>query len=276
MKLKHMDSLYDKTAVVTGAGNGIGRATATKLAEADATVVVADIDEEGGERTVATLDEDGHDALFVPTDVTDPKDVETLLDATVDEFGSLDIIVSNAGASTGDDMLHRVSIEKWREMIELNLTSHFLLAQEAVTHMVESGGGSIVFMSSVNAKSGISLTGYSTAKSGILGLSRVIATNYGHRGIRSNVLCPGTIQSEALTEKRKEEWDDRQWESWIDQYPLKRFGRPEEVAKAARFFASDAASYITGTELVVDGGMTAGPNHDHLNLAYDLDEDLPS
>ncbi len=98
-------------------------------------------------------------------------------------------------------------------MIELNLTSHYLLARSATPRMVESGGGTLVFTSSVNAKSGISLTGYSAAKSGISGLSRVIATNYGHHGVRSNVLCPGTIQSEALALKRDKEWDDQQWES---------------------------------------------------------------
>lgn len=269
-----MDGLEGKAAVVTGAGNGIGRAIASRLADTDASVVVADIDEEGGEQTVATLKDDGHDARFVPTDVTDPEDVESLLDVTVDEFGSLDILVSNAGASGDDDLLHRISLETWRQMIELNLTSHFLLAQKAIPHMIGTGGGTLVFMSSVNGKSGISLTGYSAAKSGIFGLSRVIATNYGRHGIRSNVLCPGTIQSEALTQKRKEEWDDRQWDSWIDQYPLRRFGEPDEVAKAVLFLASDAASYITGTELVVDGGMTAGPNQTHLDLAYDLDEEL--
>lgn len=271
-----MDRLDGKTAVVTGAGNGIGRAIAVRLAEADATVIVADVDEDGGETTVAALDEGGHDALFVPTDVTERDDVETLLDVTTEEFGSLDILVSNAGASWNDDMLHRVSLETWRQMIELNLTSHFLLAREAIEPMVESGGGSMVFTSSVNGSTGIGLTGYSAAKSGIFGLSRLIATNYGHHGVRSNVLCPGTIQSETLAEKRKEEWDDSQWDSWVDQYPLGRFGKPDEVAKAAVFLASDAASYVTGTTLVVDGGMTAGPNHSHLDSAYDLDDGLSS
>lgn len=270
-----MARLEGKTAVVTGGGNGIGRAIASRLADAAATVVVADIDEESGEQTTRALEADGHDALFVPTDVTDEADVETLLDVTMDEFGSLDIIVSNAGASGDDDVLHRTSPETWRRMIELNLTSHYLLARSAIPRMVESGGGALVFTSSVNAKSGISLTGYSAAKSGISGLSRVIATNYGHHGVRSNVLCPGTIQSEALALKRDKEWDDQQWESWTDQYPLGRFGKPEEVATAALFLVSDAASYITGTELVVDGGMTAGPNQSHLDIAYELDAGLP-
>jgi 3-oxoacyl-[acyl-carrier protein] reductase len=140
--------------------------------------------------------------------------------------------------------------------------------------MTQSGGGSIVFVSSVNGLTGIGLTSYSAAKSGIFGLSRVIATHYGRHGVRSNVLCPGTIQSENLAEKRAQEWSEEQWEEWINQYPLGRFGRPDEVADAALFLGSDRSSFVTGQKLILDGGLTAGLSQSLLKQMYSICEPL--
>lgn len=264
--------MTDTVAVVTGGSAGIGRAIVKRFATSGARVVIADVDSEGGEETIDIVEAEQGDAVFVETDVTDAEDVSTLVTATVEQFGGLDILVTNAGASTGDDNLHRLNEEAWDRLVDLNLKSHFLCAREAIPHMVESGGGSMVHMSSVNGLTGIGLTGYTAAKSGILGLSKLIATQYGRHGVRSNVICPGTIDSEALSEKRKAEWDSQTRQTWYDQYPLGRFGRPEEVAAAAQFLASDAASYVTGSALVVDGGLTAGLPQSLESRMYDADE----
>lgn len=267
------DALLDgRTAVITGGANGIGRATTELLAREGATVVVGDVDADGGEVVVEAIRDAGGSAAFVETDVTDQGDVEALIDATVEMHGGLDVLVNNAGASTGDDSLHRLDADTWETVLDLNLTGHFRCARAALEPLVASGGGAMVHISSVNGLQGIGLTGYSAAKSGLLGLSRVIATQYGRHGVRSNVVCPGTIESAVLAEKRAEEWSDELRARFFDQYPLGRFGDPDEVATAVLFLASDMASFVSGTELVVDGGFTAGTDQPLLNMLYDLEE----
>jgi len=267
------DALLDgRTAVITGGANGIGRATAELLAAEGASVVVGDVDADGGEAMVEAIRDAGGTAAFVRTDVTDQDDVATLVDAAVETHGGLDVLVNNAGSSAGDDSLHRLEADTWERMLDLNLTGHFRCARAALEPMVDSGGGAMIHISSVNALQGIGLAGYSAAKSGLRGLSRVIAAQYGRHGVRSNVVCPGTIESAALAEKRAEEWSDELRARFFDQYPLGRFGRPEEVATAVLFLASDMASFVTGTELVVDGGFTAGTDRPLLDMLYDLDD----
>ncbi|WP_313691790.1 SDR family NAD(P)-dependent oxidoreductase [Halorarum halobium] len=268
-----MDPAVDgATVVVTGGASGIGRATARAYAEHGATVVIADVAVDDGEAAVRSITEDGGTATFVETDVTDREHVASLLDAAADEFGGVDVVISNAGGSAGDDALHRLDVETWTRMIELNLGSHFLLAREALPHLVDSEIGSITFTSSVNGVTGIGLVGYSAAKSGLFGLSRVIAAQYGRHGVRSNVVCPGTIQSEALAAKREAEWSEELHDLWYAQYPLGRFGRPEEVADAMLFVGSRLGSFLTGTELVVDGGLSTSLDGTLLDSMYDLEE----
>lgn len=266
--------LADRIALVTGGARGIGRTIAEEFAAEGATVVVADVDQDAGEATVGRLRDRGATAEFVETDVTSQKDVTTAVNACVDAFGGLDILVNNAGASAGDDSPHRVDAETWARMLDLNLTGQFLSARAALEPMVESGGGAMVHVSSVNGLQGIGLTGYSAAKSGILGLSRVIATQYGRHGIRSNVVCPGTIESDTLAQKRVENWSDELRTRFCDQYPLGRFGKPEEVANAVLFLSSDMASFVTGTELVVDGGFSSGTDFELLDMLYDVSDPL--
>ncbi|MFC6825231.1 SDR family NAD(P)-dependent oxidoreductase [Halopelagius fulvigenes] len=265
-------SVDDAVAIVTGGAAGIGRAIVKQFVESGAQVVVADVDTEGGRQTVGNVNSDHGDAVFVETDVTNAEDVSSLMTATVEEYSSIDILVTNAGASTGDDNLHQLNEAAWDRLVDLNLKSHFLCAREAIPYMVASSGGSMIHMSSVNGLTGIGLTGYTAAKSGILGFSKLIATQYGRYGVRSNVICPGTIQSEALAAKRETEWDEATRQTWYDQYPLGRFGYPEEVAEATQFLASDAASYVTGTALVIDGGLTAGLPQSLESRMYDVDD----
>jgi 3-oxoacyl-[acyl-carrier protein] reductase len=268
--------LAGEVAVVTGSAKGIGRAIAERFADEGASVVVADVDDDGGRATVESIESAEGRATFVETDVSDADDTRALVDATLDTYDRLDVLVNNAGGGlAGDDNLHRIDEATWDANIDVNLKGSFLCAREALPAMVAGGGGRLVHMSSVNGLTGIGLTAYSAAKAGILSLSRNIATQYGRHGIRSNVICPGTIETESRRREMAESGGDPAREEWLEQYALARFGRPEEVADAALFFASEQSSFVTGTELVVDGGLTAGLDHGLEQLVYDVD-DVPT
>ncbi|MFC6763794.1 SDR family NAD(P)-dependent oxidoreductase [Natrinema soli] len=261
--------LTEKTVIVTGATRGIGRAIAERFAAERANLVVCSRSEDDVTTVAEQLRVDhGVDAIGLPCDVTATDEIEAMVDATLERFDGIDVLVSNAGGSIDDDNLHRIDEEAWDRTVELNLKSLFLVSREVAPAMVESGGGSIVHMSSVNGIDGIGQIAYSSARSGVLGLSRLIATQYGHHGIRSNVVCPGTIETDRrdramneVGESRDSAEHDGEWtqrDQWIDQYPAGRFGTPDEVAAAALFLASEMSSFVNGTSLVVDGGLTAG------------------
>ncbi|WP_227378662.1 SDR family NAD(P)-dependent oxidoreductase [Haladaptatus halobius] len=260
----------DEVAIVTGASNGIGRAVTQYLAAANATVIVADVDADGGGETVAAVEDDGGTAEFVRTDVSDATAVSSLVEATMDAHGSVDVLVNNAGGSFDDGNPDRVEEATWNRVIDVNLKGQFLCAREVLPAMVESGGGAMVHVSSVNARLGIGLASYSAAKSGILALSRLVATQYGRHGVRSNAVCPGTIITDASSEKLTTEGPVR--EEWLDQYPVGRFGRVEDVAAAVSYLTSEAASFVTGTELVVDGGLSAGLDQRLEEMMYGVDD----
>lgn len=259
------------TAIVTGSASGIGREIATRFAEEGANVVIADVDEESGTATEAALADRSGEVTFVPTDVSDVEQVETLVETTVEEFEELDVLVNNAGGSFGDGKLHEIDEDVWERNLAVNLKGPFLCSKAAVPAMVKSGGGRIVHTSSVNALTGIALTSYSAAKSGMFSLSRVIATQYGCHGIRSNVVCPGTIQTETRREEINQKDASEIEAEWLDQYPVGRLGRPEDVADAVLYLASPMSSFVTGTKLVVDGGLTAGLDHSFEQTVYDIE-----
>lgn len=267
------ETLLDgEVAIVTGAAQGIGEAIALRLAAEGATVIVADIDEDNGEETVSDIEAAGGNATFVATDVSDAADVETLVQATVESFEGLDILVNNAGGSFDDDRPHLVTEESWEKNIDINLKGAFLCARAAIPRMIDSGGGAMVHMSSVNGITGIGHTAYSAAKSGILALSRNIATQYGRHGIRSNAICPGSIETETRRKEFEESGGGPARDAWLDQYPLGRFGTPEDVANAVLYLVSELGAFVTGTQLVVDGGLTAGLDNSFEELIYDVDE----
>lgn len=265
------DGIMDEdVAIVTGAAKGIGRAIATTLATEGASVVVADVDVEGGTGTAREIESEGGTARFLETDVTDRQSVRDAVDGTIDEFGGVDVLVNNAGGSLDDDVVHAVDPESWRTIVELNLTGPYLCTHEVLPAMVESGGGRIAFVSSANAVTGIGLPAYSAAKSGLHALSRLVATQYGQYGIRSNAVCPGTIVTESRAAERSE-WSDAVTDQLRDQYPAGEFGCPEDVANAVRFLVSDRSRFVNGIELVVDGGLSAGLDRTFQRTVYDTD-----
>lgn len=266
------DLLAETTAIVTGSASGIGRAIARRFADAGSEVVVVDVDPDGGTKTVELIEEDGGAATFVRTDVSERGDVRAMVDTTIEEFGGVDVLVNNAGGSFDDDNLHRVDESTFDRNIEVNLKGSFLCAKEVLPVMVAGGSGSMVHMSSVNGLTGIGLTTYSAAKAGILSLSRLIAVQYGRHGVRSNALCPGTIETEIRRVEMEESGGSAARDEWLEQYALDRFGRPEEVADAALFLSSDLSSFVTGSELVVDGGLTAGLDYSLEQMVYDVDD----
>jgi 3-oxoacyl-[acyl-carrier protein] reductase len=262
--------LEDDVTIVTGAGSGIGEATAHRFAEEGARVVVADVDAEGGRKTVGSIADDGGEATFVETDVSEESAVVEMVDATVDRYGGVDVLVNNAGGVFGaDGRPHDVSEADWTRNVDVNLKGQFLCAREVLPAMVEDGGGSLVHVSSVNGLYGMWLTSYSAAKGGIVPFSRLIANQYGRYGVRSNAICPGEIRTPALEYL---EWGDEVVDAVRDQFPLGRFGDPREVANVALFLASAEASYVTGTEVVVDGGMTCGPDQTLERIMSGIDE----
>jgi 3-oxoacyl-[acyl-carrier protein] reductase len=235
-------SLEGKTALVTGASRGIGRAIATELAQAGASVVIGY--RSGADEAAALAAELG--ARAIQADVSSPEDAKRL----VDEAGDLDILVNNAGL-TRDGVLARMSDEDWRVVIETNLSSVFYTCRAVTRGMMKRRAGSIVNISSIVGVHGNwGQSNYAASKAGIIGFTKSLAQELGSRGVRANVVAPGYIQTQ-LTDVIPEEARDKM----LGLTPLGRLGEPQDVAGAVRFLCSDEASFITGEVLLVDGGL---------------------
>ena len=249
-------SLEGKSAVVTGASRGIGRAIALGFAEAGADVAVAARSEGDLETLAKEIDALGRRALVVPTDVTQRDQIENLVQSTVKEFGKLDIFVNNAGGSNFMAPLTSLRPAGWDKLRTLNLDSVFHGTQLAAQAMVDNkGGGSIIQIASVAGIQGAQgLSPYSAAKGGVRLFTQAVAKELATSSIRVNSIAPGWIDT-PLNEFMKE--DENILKMMTDMIPMGRFGTSEEIAAAAIYLASDAASFVTGTTLVVDGGQTA-------------------
>lgn len=243
--------LRNKTAVVTGAGNGIGREIALLFAAEGARVFSIDVDGAGNTETARLVRAAGWFCEAVEGDVSSAADVERAFALA----GAVDVLINNAAAWGGDGWLHQISEESWDRVLGVTLKGVFLATREALKTMMPRRDGVIINISSVNALTGIHLAAYSAAKGGINSLTRVMAIQYGPYGIRVNAICPGTI----VTESTRRYYDEhREAEAeLLTLYPGRQFGEPADVAHCALYLASEEARFFNGSVLVLDGAMSA-------------------
>ncbi len=248
-----MGNLHGKVAVVTGGASGIGEATVREMAAAGASVVIADLDNLKGGALAADLRANGQTCNYHPVNVSREADVQVLVEETLAEYGRLDIMVANAGVNAPSPTVS-LSLQAWHENLAVNLDGVFLSAKHAIRHMRQHGGGAVVITGSVLGHVGASggVLPYAAAKAAVVNMARALACEYAAEHIRVNTVSPGYVMTPLL-----ENLDSQAIERLVSLHPMGRLGKPSEVAKAIVFLASDDASFITGTSLLVDGGYTA-------------------
>ena len=248
--------LDNKIALVTGAGSGIGRATALVFAREGAKVVVADIVVEGGQETVQQIEAAGGEAIFVKADVSQAADVEALIAKTVETYGRLDCAFNNAGIEGSVKPTIDCTEEEFDRTIAVNLTGVWLCMKYEIQQMLSQGGGTIVNTASAAGLVGFpGLPDYVASKHGVVGLTKTAALEYAKSGIRVNAVCPGVIQTPMV--ERGAQLSPGFDELAVSMEPVGRFGQPAEVGEAVVWLCSDAASFVTGIPMQVDGGLVA-------------------
>ena len=243
--------LKDKTAIITGGGSGIGLATARAFCKEGAKVILFG---RRKEKLISAADELGDSVLIVQGDMTRNDDLDQLINKTLNNFKGIDILVNSAGLFNGAP-LHEISDSQWDGMMDINIRSIFQLTRRVLPIMMTQKSGSIVHISSILGLIAVpQVAAYNVSKGALNQFSRSIAVEYGSYGIRSNSICPGLIETDMTADLMK---DASLMQEWSKEYPIGRFGKPEDVASACLFLASDESSFITGTVLPVDGGFTA-------------------
>ncbi|MBM4258261.1 MAG: glucose 1-dehydrogenase [Deltaproteobacteria bacterium] len=249
-----MDRLKGKVAIITGGGSGIGRASCLLFAREGAKVVVADYVLEGGKETVRQITEAGGEAVFVQADVSKSADVQNMIGATIRNYGRVDVLFNNAGIEGPSSKLANLKEEDWDRVIAIDLTSVYLGMKYVIPEMIKQGGGSIISTASVAGMVGFPGSGaYAAAKAGVINLTRLAALEYADKNIRVNCICPGVIETPMVDRVV----GGRPRERIVRTEPVGRLGRPEEIANAALFLASDESSFATGAPFVIDGGYIA-------------------
>lgn len=248
-----MKMFEGKVALVTGGASGIGEGSARLLAERGADILIFDRDAARSPMVAESIIAAGGRALYMVGDVSDPDACSAAVSRACDELGRLDILINNAGGGTLQPT-HETTLEAWRWMIDINLTGTFLMSRAALKVMLAQGGGVIVNVASVHGHVGFpNHAGYTAAKAGIVNLTRTLAVEYGTRNIRVNAVCPGVIMTPLIAATV----DEAGMAKFVAMHPMGRIGAIPEVARAICFLASDEASFVTGSSLMVDGGYTA-------------------
>lgn len=253
--MEKLFDLRDKVAIITGGSRGIGKATAELLSQHGAKIVIADILEEESASTANEIAKNGGEAIAVKTDVSTKTDVDNLVNATINKFGKIDILINNAGIYRTAPT-ENLSEEEWERVLDINLKGYFLCAQAAGKEMIKQKYGRVVNISSVAGLGGFSNSAaYCASKAAIILLTKTLAIDWAKYNIRVNAICPGVIKT-AMTDPLLK---DTGFQEMIKgRVPLSREGTPEEIAAGVLFLVSDASSYMTGHAMVIDGGWTAG------------------
>jgi len=252
--------LENLVAIITGAGGGIGRATAVRFAQEGAKVVVTDVDEAGITKTVELIQESGENAFAVVGNVAVRADAQKVIDAALAQFGKLDILINNAGITRDaltvrvkDGDIKMMSDENWDAVLNVNLKGTWLMSQLAAVPMIKQKSGCIVNTSSIASEGNIGQANYSASKAGVIGLTKTLALEWARFNLRVNAIAPGGVKT-----RMTETIPENIVATLIERIPLKRFADPAEIAAVHVFLASSDASYITGQVIFVDGGVTVG------------------
>jgi NAD(P)-dependent dehydrogenase (short-subunit alcohol dehydrogenase family) len=250
-------SLKDKVAVITGSTKGIGKSIAEEMANAGAKVVISSRKADACEAVLKDFQARGHDAIAVPCNVGQKDQLQNLVDQTLAKFGHIDIVVCNAASNPVFGPLIKVSDEAFDKIMLTNVKSVFWLANMAIPQMAERGGGAVIIISSIGALRGSTVNGlYGTSKAAEAGICRALAVEWGPKNVRINTIAPGLIK----TDFARALWEDEERRKRREATtPLRRLGDPKDIGGVAVFLASEAAAYITGQMIVVDGGTTIAP-----------------
>ena len=241
--------LEGKTAIVTGAGRGLGKGIALKLAQEGASVMICDMVEENAQSVVKEIEASGGKASYQICNVAVLDEVHALFEKTLSTYGKVDILVNNAGINR-DSMLHKMSVEQWDQVIAVNLTGTFYMTQAAAKLMREQESGAIINISSASWLGNVGQANYAASKAGVVGLTKTAARELAKKGVTCNAICPGFIETDMTRGVPEKVWD-----IMVGKIPMGRAGKPSDVANMVAFLASEEADYITGEVINVGGGM---------------------
>jgi NAD(P)-dependent dehydrogenase (short-subunit alcohol dehydrogenase family) len=251
--------LKNKICLITGAGSGIGKETALLFAREGASVVVNDFNASSGEETVRLINENNGEAIFMKADVTNPKEIEVMIDKIINHYGKIDVLFNNAGIS-GVGQLHDIDLETWNRVMNVNINGVFIVTKYVVPHMIKQQSGSIINMSSCIAEIGLAnRASYATTKGAILALTKSIQVDYAKYNIRVNALMPGTIFTPFVEDYLSKDPNPEEAVQSIKRRQLGGdLGKPIDVAFAALYLASDESKFMMGTPFMIDGGVVNG------------------